>query len=151
MCPAAIVSVWQDDISQLSLPWAYQLLQALENVEQVPTTATKCQSIKSPCPKGPAHIWPELWEPKASLHAQAPKLRREKSLSEKLEHQTGSKLLKYQPSLPPIDLQNSKQAASARSCKWLPGLRSATKEVQQRLVKVSDLPKIDAFPIVSTQ
>ena len=144
MCPAAIVSVWQDDISQLSLPWVCQLLQALENVEQIPTTTAKHQSLKSPCPKGPAHVWPELWEPKASLNAQVPKLHAEKSL---FEHQTGSKLL---PPLPPLDLQNSKQAGSANSCRWLPSLRS-TKEVQQRLIKISDLQKIDAFPVVSTQ
>ena len=151
MCPAAIVSVWQDKASQLSLPQAYQLLQVLENIaasEQNPTTA----SLKSPCLRRPAHVWPELWEPKASLHTQMPKLHTEKSLLEKLEHQTGSKLLKCQPdttSFPPL-LQKSKQAATARSSKWPPRLTSkAIKEAPQRLDKISDLKKIDPFPVVS--
>ena len=155
MCPAAIVSVWQDDISQLSLPQVYQLLQVLENIkssEQQSTTEAKYQSLKSPCPKRPVHVWPELWEPKASLHTRMPKLHTEKSLLEKHEHQTGSKLLNYQPttnmsSLPP--LQKSKQAATARSSKW--PLRLLTKEVPKRLVKISDLREIDSFPVVSTQ
>ena len=89
MCPAAIVSVWQDDISQLSLPQVYQLLQVLENIkssEQQSTTEAKYQSLKSPCPKRPVHVWPELWEPKASLHTRMPKLHTEKSLLEKHEH-----------------------------------------------------------------
>ena len=153
MCPTAIVGVWQDNISHLSLPQAYKLLQVLEGIassDQKPTRATSRQSLKSPCPKRPTNSWPELWEPKASLYIHLPKLQTGKPPSEKL--QTGSSPLKLQPgvSLPP--LQKRKQAATTARSKWTSRLPIKTvKEAPHKLVKISNLKQLDVFPVVSMQ
>ena len=161
------VSAWEKHRSQLPLPQACQLLRkVLDDIiasEQKATTASH-QSLRSSCPSKPAHRWPDLWEPKASLYIQISEdqqlctsckkspLKRCKQISIHNSSQCSSKPLSLTP------LLQSGQITNTAGSKWLPRFASNTsgatevaKKIPRIPVKLANLTKIDAFPIVSLQ
>ena len=152
------VSTWEEHSSQLSLPQAYQLLhKVLDDIiasEQKPTTAMSHQSLKSPCLSKPVHRWPEVWEPRTSLYTQIPEDHQLCSKKSPMKKNISSQGCTKPVSLPP--LQQSRQIRNATSSKWLPrsvshinGIPEVAKEIPRKPVRLSNLTKIDAFPIVS--
>lgn len=130
------------------MPQACQLLQTvLEDIATSKTTITH-QSQRSPCPSSKlVHTWAKLWEPKTSLYIQNPK---DNEIESRLRLRHGQK---YQPNpllLP--HLKQSKQITITSPQECLSEINKTTKvfnEFPRRLVKVANIEKIDALPIVS--
>ena len=158
--------VWEEHDSQMLLPQACQLLRkVLDDIiasEQKPTTAISYQSLRSSGPSKSAHRWPEVWEPRTSLHNKIPEQQQLCTTCKKsppnrckqISLQNSSQCSTKPVSLPP--LQQSRQITNTASSKWLPRSTShnneameVAKEVHRKPVKLANLTKIDAFPIVS--
>lgn len=159
MAPDFVVSIWERRCSKIS---SLHKCQLLENVEQKQAARLQHQSLSSTNLNRPAHTWPELWEPRASLHIQVPKenqlftMKSQLTKHDEISLPAGSKLSNCQLNsaalLPPLqqlrpiastvaNLKNSRSKSLVDT--------SNTKAIPKRLLKIADIKKSNSLPIVS--
>jgi len=165
------ISIRQDHTCQLPLPQAYQLLhKVLEDIvssEQKHKMAyTAHQRLRSANLNKPTHTetcdsnpesykWPKIWEPKASLHIQVPASKSSLAKYKQISLLADSKCQTHSRLLPP--LQQIRQVTTTGNPKQKSIISETSKTIKvvikgipKKLLSISNLKKIDIFPIVSS-